>query len=787
MNFRNITVEKDIISIFASGNSLLDLSKEEYEIIKQKTFVVTTNYAPIRFVGNINCWSDKNASIFLEEHYKTMPKDCAFLSREAAFYPQMEFRKQVDHWFDNRREGLEGNFTAGWALQIFKKAFPDKKILLFGFDFYSEIPEADKWYDTYTDFDREKRGRRFNINDKNRMFRRQMESFRIDRENIFNCNLKSALRGYQKKDWRELLPVSVVQISQTPLAGAPFQLNHNLNKYSNVTSAVIVRKDFKRTPGLEQLHWPYEHVNSSSAYISKAINQAEIVHMHNRTEALAARHSHKLLQYHSPPVNYRPGLSDLSFTDKKLVIAQYHPRFYTDARIVPNIIDIWDDTYMPGPKDKDVVRVFYSWASEGSSKWADKGSRRTKQILAKLKEKYGERVEVVIINNQPHALCMDMKRNAHICIDECVTGSYHLQSLEGCAVGAVTFNNIDEQTWSYMQSICGAEAHPFEQCDIEQLYDRLCYYIEHKELLFAKGQESRLWMEKYWNPKILVNHFSHLYFNLLAHDSVYERPSSYTDPGFILQAEEIARITPVKFDFKPRVRPALSVTKEDISLETPFVPRKGRSIQQLFNRYKGEDIYIFGTGPSLQRIDAEQFKNKICFSVNYAFEKLAAVEFYFLQTLETYYSLRNNIDHSRMLMPEKLVLSADLRASETRMSERLSVDEELAYYYPVADRPDLHSLSHDLHISEHCRFISGSSLSNAAIQAAAYMGAKRIFLIGMDHLHYADGKVHFESKYDAEYHQQTWSAFHRHEADEIWLKKQLIKQSIALHNISCQF
>ena len=88
----------------------------------------------------------------------------------------------------------------------------------------------------------------------------------------------------------------------------------------------------------------------------------------------------------------------------------------------------------------------------------------------------GDRVSVSILNNRPYRECMAEKRTAHICIDECVTGSYHLQSLEACSVGALTFNNIDSQTVGFMQSVSGTSSTPFIKTKLHDLYDKLCFY-----------------------------------------------------------------------------------------------------------------------------------------------------------------------------------------------------------------------------------------------------------------------------------------------------------------------
>ena len=65
------------------------------------------------------------------------------------------------------------------------------------------------------------------------------------------------------------------------------------------------------------------------------------------------------------------------------------PAFYTDALIVPNMIDIWDKAFQSEKKPKHPIKIFYSWASEQKGGWSDKGSTPTIAILQQIQSKYG--------------------------------------------------------------------------------------------------------------------------------------------------------------------------------------------------------------------------------------------------------------------------------------------------------------------------------------------------------------------------------------------------------------
>lgn len=202
----SLEIEQPVISLLGSGNSLLELPETEWAWIRERSFVITVNYGPIHFQSDLNMWSDVHVSQFLDEHYKTHAKDRLFLARVNGLGRNpLEIKQLVDFWFDPRKERLRGNYTVVWALQLLRKHFPDKTILLFGIDMYAESNEKAKWYDQFTMFDFQKRGRRFQIRRKLNACEDQLKKFVGTDEQILNCNPKSNLSLYKKVHYRTIL------------------------------------------------------------------------------------------------------------------------------------------------------------------------------------------------------------------------------------------------------------------------------------------------------------------------------------------------------------------------------------------------------------------------------------------------------------------------------------------------------------------------------------------------------------------------------------------------------
>lgn len=207
MNYLSkLTINQEVISLFGSGNSLLEMPEKELAYIRERSFVITINYGPIHFQSDMNMWSDVHVSQFLDDHYRTNKKDRLFLARtNGVGRKPIDIKSKVDFWFDPRREKLRGNYTVVWALQLMKKYYPKKTVLLFGIDMYAESNEKAKWYDQYTNYDYQKRGKRFQITRKLNACAEQLKKFVGQSDQVFNCNPKSQLNLYQKVDYRKIL------------------------------------------------------------------------------------------------------------------------------------------------------------------------------------------------------------------------------------------------------------------------------------------------------------------------------------------------------------------------------------------------------------------------------------------------------------------------------------------------------------------------------------------------------------------------------------------------------
>ncbi|MEM9023251.1 MAG: hypothetical protein AAGB22_05900 [Bacteroidota bacterium] len=204
-HFRELYISQPYIAVFASGHSVEQLSERDIARIRERSFMITMNYAPVKLRGHLNKWSDFGVTTWINERYQNRPKDHLFLARERALRRgNTELVPKVDYWFNERKERLGGHLTLVWLLQLLERHFADKTVLLFGLDLQYYSADRAKWYDDYTDHDKHYR-KRLDWEFTHRQCAHQMDQF-VKRPGQFrNCNPDSAYHRFAKVNWKEVL------------------------------------------------------------------------------------------------------------------------------------------------------------------------------------------------------------------------------------------------------------------------------------------------------------------------------------------------------------------------------------------------------------------------------------------------------------------------------------------------------------------------------------------------------------------------------------------------------
>lgn len=304
----------------------------------------------------------------------------------------------------------------------------------------------------------------------------------------------------------------VVSYATTPVAGVPH---------------VLTRCIEARTPHHAHTVWPragygngvefgggIETIRNAAAG-RQALEAADVVILHNGFVAPADRALMETKPTLTLAHNYKWNVDD-RFVRKGapgLVVAQYQaalPEF--DGWLpVPQPMPLWEADFQPQPKG-EVITIAYTPSGKHESYprshrlyWHGKGYETTLRVLDRLSRRHDIRVETIRGAQVSHAASLAMKRRAHIVIDECVTGSYHRNSLEGLAAGAVVVNGLGlvpdiTDVLRRCLHLPEADMPPFVPASLETLERVLDGLIaEGPQALAQKGLAGRQWLEQHWN------------------------------------------------------------------------------------------------------------------------------------------------------------------------------------------------------------------------------------------------------------------------------------------------
>ena len=256
------------------------------------------------------------------------------------------------------------------------------------------------------------------------------------------------------------------------------------------------------------------------------MEEADILHFHNLHSShfgglylppVLARKKH-LVQWHSSPFFFgRAHPSPLLTSDLRgpaLVVAQFQERFYPCARVVPNVVAVPDSA--PGMSAVP-PRICYSPTVTNAAfryRWETKGFSETLGIIRGLVAK-SDGVELDLIWHRPLSEVLARKARATIGVDEVVTGSYHLSSLEFLALGRPTLCHIDERVAEVLTRLTGCSELPWVQTTLEQLGDRLGELVRDPAATSELGERSHAWMKQYWHPSWAAACYERCYRDLL--------------------------------------------------------------------------------------------------------------------------------------------------------------------------------------------------------------------------------------------------------------------------------
>ncbi len=332
---------------------------------------------------------------------------------------------------------------------------------------------------------------------------------------IFNLSANSCLTAFPRLSMHEFSfakksSLRIVSYSITPMAGVPAILSRCIAACTpHQPRCVVATNSYGNGVSFDgDVEW-----NRSPEKARELLRSSDLVIVHNGK----VDPSHRALFIGKPVItmahNY---LWNVDTTFQKagcpaVVVGQYQATLaeFKGWHPIPNPIPLWEQPFQPADKSVPLTICYTpsgkheSYPSNHRLYWHSKGYNSTTKALHNLARRFQLRLELIGPQQITHAMSLAMKRRSHIVIDECVTGSYHRNSLEGLACGAVVVNGIGllpdiNKVFQY----CADDATeiPFVCASLDALESVLASLIENgHDALVAQGACNRAWMEKHWN------------------------------------------------------------------------------------------------------------------------------------------------------------------------------------------------------------------------------------------------------------------------------------------------
>jgi len=302
--------------------------------------------------------------------------------------------------------------------------------------------------------------------------------------------------------------MNVVHLSRTPVSGAPERLSRAINRYSNDTRSVY-------------------HVLAdgcmNNASLLNDLHRADIIHWHNvfydKLYNVTKNKKH-VIQYHTEPgfsgVGHPQWSPPENIKIEKLVINHYHSalNYFKGCTRVRNVVDLQPSVYDNRDPRQDDVVISFTPSSAVFGVWQDKGIDKHKWCINRAACYFKNKIKIRldIVTGTSWEASIRNKLNSDIVLDECITPSYHLSSLEGLACGKPTICWTDERVNKQLLEVSGADRVPFLGTYVGWLEDYLVDLIERGPLkLQQEGKLAREWFEKYWDPRDIVAEYIDIY------------------------------------------------------------------------------------------------------------------------------------------------------------------------------------------------------------------------------------------------------------------------------------
>ena len=167
------------------------------------------------------------------------------------------------------------------------------------------------------------------------------------------------------------------------------------------------------------------------------------------------------------------------------------------ARFLPYTIGSWNQIEASPYRDVGQrLRILHSPTDRGA-----KGSEIIIQTLEKLKERYGERIAVLLVEHVPNREALQKYAEADLVIDQILIGWYGGFAVEMMKMGKPVMAFIREEDLKFIPKEMAKEC---QQAIINvtpsSLYDKLCFLLENPDILRRYREAALEYVHRWHNP-----------------------------------------------------------------------------------------------------------------------------------------------------------------------------------------------------------------------------------------------------------------------------------------------
>jgi hypothetical protein len=171
-------------------------------------------------------------------------------------------------------------------------------------------------------------------------------------------------------------------------------------------------------------------------------------------------------------------------------------------------------------------------------------------------------------------------------------------------------------------------------------------------------------------------------------------------------------------------------------------------LTDLRHRHAGEQVWVCGSGPSMDWVTPDFFENKVVVAINEVGFNFGIKEFYTATNYSTHHpvvaaNVEANPDRI-FVMPDMNLEAADMTATHIGSGNHITFRPHKPFWNPQTGWP-----------TDPDVLVIGGTSSHLALHLACYMGASQVNLVGIDN-GYINGQGNFKG-YSGRVNSQGWS------------------------------